>query len=252
MKILILILFYLSVSLAQDTKIYFYTTDVNINNFRSLKTSFDDYFSAYGDYEFQPFSDKKTFEKHLKEKKSILILSSWHYKKICKNYNLEAILVAQKKGSVTDTKILVGKKNTEFKGLLTSAYDKEYTQELIQKLTKTTTNSIPILIVPKEIDALMSVSFGMSSFALVSKDSLEFLNKINPSLTKELHVYEESKPKYRILLANNQIEKNKHKIITMFNNMDLSKKGKDILNSMGIDKLVTLNSNDLIMLGDVK
>lgn len=252
MKILILILLYLSITFAQDTKIYFYTTDVNINNFKSLKTSFDDYFNEFGQYEFQPFSDKKTFEQQLQDQKSILILSSWHYKKICKNYNLEALLVAQKKGSITDTKVLVGKYGAQFEGLVTSAYDKEYTQELVQKLTNKKTKNTPVLIVPKEIDALMSVSFGMSNFALVSKDSLEFLKKINPMLTKQLHIYKESEPKYRILLANNKIEKNKNAIISIFNTMSVSKKGKEILNSMGIDKLVALNKNDLMILGDLK
>ena len=252
MKIICCLILYLNVLFAEDTKIYFYSTDININNFKSLKISFDTYIADYGDYKFQPFSDKDTFERQLKNDDSILILSSWHYKELSKKYNLDALLVAQKKGTITDTKVLVGRKNSPQEGLITSAYDISYTKKLLMKLTKNDTKNLPILIVPKEIDALMSVSFGMSDFALVSKDSLYFLEKINPSLTKKFKIFYESEPKYRVLFANNTIMKNNEKIITIFNNMSTKPKGKDILEKMGIEKLVLLSREDKYNLGDIK
>jgi len=252
MKIVFFIGLYFNILFADYTKIYFYTTDININNFKSLKISFNKYINNYGDFEFQPFNNKDVFEQEIQKNESIIILSSWHYKKLSKKYNFEALLVAQKKGSITDTKVLVGKKNSSMQGLVTSAYDTSYTKELLTSIPKTTPEELPILIVPKEIDALMSVSFGMSSFALVSKDSLSFLQSINPSLTKNLKIYHESQPKYRVLLAQNTIIKDNNHIITIFNNMSSKPKGKNVLEMMGIEKLVVLSKQDKYNLGDVK
>lgn len=252
MKITFLILLFFNLLFAETQKIYLYTTEINTNNFKSLKVSFDAYLSGYGDYEFQPFNDKKTFEKYLKDKNSIVILSSWHYRQIAKEYNLQAMLVAQKKGSVRDTKILVGQKNTPLSGVVTSAYDKEYTNDLLASLTNHQSTKLSVLIVPKEIDALMSVGFGMSKFALVSKDSFIFLKNINPFLSKSLKIYGESLPKYRMLLACNKIDAKKNKLISIFENMGLTQRGKNILNMIGVDEFVVLNADDLKNLGDEK
>ena len=252
MKITFLILLFANILFADTQKVYLYTTEINTNNFKSLKVSFDTYLGEYGNYEFQPFNNKKTFEKYLKDKNSIVILSSWHYRKIDKEYNLEAMLVAQKKGSIRDTKILVGQKNTSFAGVVTSAYDKEYTNDLLSSLTHNKTTKLSVLVVPKEIDALMSVGFGMSKFALVSKDSFTLLNEINPFLSKSLKIYGESLPKYRMLLASSKMDKKKNKLISIFKNMGLTQRGKSIFNMIGIDKMVLLNANDLKNLGDEK
>jgi len=237
--------------MANEIKIYFYSTDININNYTTLKISFDEYLNHYKKYEFQPFSDKETFENQLKNKDSIVIISSWHYRKIKKEYNLDSLLVAQKNGSITDTKILVGRKDSHLEGLVSSAYDTSYTQTLLKELENTQKNTRPILIVPKEIDALMSVSFNMSDYALVSKDSFHLLKSINPALTKDLTILNESDPKYRILIANNKIKENKNNVVALFNNMSNKELGKNILEMMGIEKLVVLTSNNKISLGDI-
>lgn len=252
MKITFLILLFANILFADTQKVYLYTTEINTNNFKSLKVSFDTYLGKYGNYEFQPFNNKKTFEKYLKDKNSIVILSSWHYRKIAKEYNLEAMLVAQKKGSIYDTKILVGQKNSSLAGVVTSAYDKEYTNNLLSDLTNNQSAKLSVLVVPKEIDALMSVGFGMSRFALVSKESFTLLKEINPFLSKSLKIYGESAPKYRMLLACNKIDEKKNNLISIFKNMGLTERGKNILNMIGADELVVLNADDLKNLGDNK
>ena len=252
MKIILYISLVTHLLFAEETKIYFYSTDININNFKSLKISCNEYIRDYGSYQFQPFSDKETFEKQLRVDNSILIISSWHYQKLAKKYNLEALLVAQKKGTITDSKILVGKKNSQMQGFVTSAYDIAYSDELLLQFTKKQNKKMPVLIVPKEIDALMSISFGMSSFALVSKDSLNFLKKINPSLTKDFQVFYESEPKYRILLANNILNQNKQEVITMFTNISKTLKGKKFLEMIDIEKFTKISKKDRTKLGDLK
>lgn len=249
-KILFLILLCINVLYSDTVKVYLYAPEININNFKSLKISFDAYLSAFGNYELQPFSDKTTFEKYLKKKNSIVILSSWHYREIAKKYNLEAMLVAQKKGSISDRKILVGQKNISLKGVVTSAYDKEYTNELLSGMTKENSKELSILRVPKEIDALMSVGFGMSKFALVSKDSFTLLQNINPVLSRDLKTYYESEPEYRMFMACNEADKEENRVVTIFKNMEQTDKGKNILNMIGIDRLVVFNVQNLEPRGD--
>jgi hypothetical protein len=227
-----------------------YTPEININNFKSLKISFDAYLSAYGDYELQPFSDKETFEKYLNKKNTIVILSSWHYREIAKKYNLEAMLVAQKRGAITDRKILVGEKNALLKGVVTSAYDKEYTNVLLGDIVNNKSKELTVLRVPKEIDALMSVGFGMSKFALVSKESFILLQNINPILARDLKIYYESEPEYRMLLACDNRDNNK--VVSIFQKMGLNNNGKNLLNTIGIDKLVVFNPVNLDNTGEAK
>lgn len=252
MKTLILILLFSTLLFSDGLKVYLYTPEININNFKSLKMSFDAYLGIYGDYEFQPFSDKKTFEKYLKEKNAVVILSSWHYREIAKAYNLKAMLVAQKEGSTTDKKILVGHKNIPLEGVVTSAYDKEYTNKLLLRITKNRSKALSVLSVPKEIDALMSVGFGMSKFALVSQDSLTHLQNVNPVLSEDLYIYHESVPEYRMLLACAEIDQEKMGLLSIFQEMGLSERGKNILNMIGIDELVLLNSKNQDNAGDAK
>ncbi|MCX6073832.1 MAG: hypothetical protein NTY39_05885 [Campylobacterales bacterium] len=252
MKILFLILLFTNILFSDAVKVYLYTPEINVNNFKSLKTSFDAYLSAFGNYEFQPFNDKETFEKYLKKTNSIAILSSWHYREIAKRYNLEALLVAQRKGYITDKKILVGAKNITLKGVVTSAYDKEYTNDVLSNITNNKSKELSVLKVPKEIDALMSVGFGMSRFALVSKDSFILLQNINPILAKDLTIYYESDPEYRTILACNEIDKEENKLVDIFKNMGLSDNGKNILNMIGVDKLVVFTMQNLKNRGEVK
>ena len=55
---------------AGKTMVYFYSSETNINNFKSLKIEFDRYLSKQGPYEFQPFSSREDFEKHVKDKEN--------------------------------------------------------------------------------------------------------------------------------------------------------------------------------------
>jgi len=242
MKIIIYILLLSTLLFSNETRmVYFYATDTNINNFKSLKISFDNYLHKMGDYEFQPFDKKETFEKNLTPQNMLVILSSWHYIQIANQYNLNAVLVASKDNNIKDTKILVGQKNMPINGVVTSAYDKDYTSKLLHQFN----TDLSVLIVPKELDALMSVGFGMSNFALVSKDSFNLLKEVNPTLANNLTIYNESKPTYRMMLAyHGEISKNK-KLIDIFENMGLKDDGKEVLNQIGIDKFILFPSQDL-------
>jgi hypothetical protein len=231
---------------AEQKKVYFYTTETNINDFKSLKVSFDQYLKYFGDYNFQAFNNKEVFEDFLKDENIVVILSSWHYKQIAKKYNLQAKLVALKTGSITDTKVLVGKKGSSYTGTVTTPFPHEYATTYINN------SSLSILNVPKDIDALMSVGFGMSQFALVSKDSFELLKRANSFLATQMEVFSESTPTLRMLVTFNKEERDNKECIEIFTTMDSKDEGKKVLNMLGVDKIVILTKSNLHKLGGVK
>lgn len=251
MKIILFILIFFEVILAQDN-ICFYSNESYIKNFKTLKVDFYNYLRQYNNYEFQPFNKIEVFEDFLSKNNAISILSSSHYNQIKDKYNLEPLLVAIKNGNTTDTKVLVGKKDKVLSGIVTTTQTKE---EAIKSLNEiTSTKNFDILSVSKEIDALMSVGFGMSDFAYVSKDSFELLKKVNNYLANRLSIYKESKPFYRLIVAKNyNFETNK--LIELFVKMNQKEEGKVILNTFGIEGFEVLNKNEINNLnlrGDTK
>ena len=229
--------------LAEPSKVYYYTTDKNIDNFKNLKVKFDHYLQKYGEYEFQAFSDKEVFEDFLEERDNIVMLSSLHYVKIARKYNLQALFVAQNKKSIRDTNVIIGKKGATLSGTITSAFSEKYTKKLLRKTIGF--NTLNVLKVPKEIDALMSVGYGMSKFASVSKSSFRLLQKSNKRLTKGMYILSESDPTYRMLIATNKKNISDKNFMRIFTTMNRDKKGKDILNILGIDNIVKLNKTHL-------
>ncbi|MBI3815613.1 MAG: PhnD/SsuA/transferrin family substrate-binding protein [Nitrospinae bacterium] len=183
------------VSADKKTTIFFYNPEANINNFVSLKAEFDAYLFPLGNFQFQPVSSEQVFEGVIKESLSasegdIFILSSWHFNVIKKRLSLEPSLIATIKGRATYEKILITKKDiSEIKQLkgaaVASAGSEEYTIHLLKGLlgkgNEHIASSMRILKVPKDIDALMSVGFGMAQAAIASEFSLEKMSHLNSS-----------------------------------------------------------------------
>jgi len=242
MKIILLSLFFLTTLYAQSSKVCFYTLGNNIDDFKSLKIYFDKYLQKFGDYKFQAFSDKASFENYLKNNNdnTISIVSSSHYKDLFLQYKLKAKLIAKKNNRIKEIKVLIGKKGKTIQGIVSSAHTKKYTKKLLTSLKEN--KELSTLIVPKDIDALMSVGFGMSDFALVSKDSFTYLQEINGFLTKDLKIYKELDSRYRMLIASKMKDK---EIKNIFQNMSKDTNGKNILNIFGVDGFTFLHLQDL-------
>ena len=249
-KYLLFLFLFITSVYAGSKKVYFYTTESHISDFKALSVSFEQYLDYFGDYDFQAFHKKEIFEEYLKDENIIVVLSSWHYKQISKKYKLEAKLVALKKQGIIDTKVLVGKKGSSYGGVITTAFSSQYSKELIDDFVEN--SDLEMLFVPKEIDALMSVGFGMSQFALVSKDSFELLKNANSLLAEQLEVFNESTPTYRMLVASKLKDKYNKELLNIFTTMKTKYEGKKILNILGIDNIVILSKSDLEQLRGTK
>ena len=172
---------------SQSQTIYFYSAESNINNFKFLKMEFDRYLSDFGSFTFQPFANIKTFEKFIDSNFSgIYLLSSWHYKLLSTKKEIMPFLVGTHKSETTMKLVLstqkgIGDIEQLLGGKIASSGSEGYTRRILEEVfgleTSSTLDTIDILAVPKDIDAIMGVGFGLVEAALTTKNSLEKLKK---------------------------------------------------------------------------
>ena len=227
--------------------IYFYNPETNINNFATLKTAFDTYLIKHGFYYFQPFDDRKNFEAVIQEKKGdIYFLSSWHLKALQqKNIPLKIALVGTSKGNTMQRKVLSTKKdivnvamlrNTVVAGAGSEEYIHSVLKQILGKGQEALLNDIKLLIVPKDIDAVMAVGFGMASAAISAESGLDKLAMINPNQFRELHSLGFSEKDYLLIAATlKKPEQQEVQLLEVLRKMSEADAGEENLKLLGID-----------------
>ncbi|MDY6863407.1 MAG: hypothetical protein SV062_10535 [Thermodesulfobacteriota bacterium] len=238
---------------ADKITIYFYSSETNINNFKSLKMEFDIYLAKFGHYELQPFSDREAFEEHIRDKKKcLLLLSSWHYSSIYKRYCLNPVLVGMRNGKKYQKRILVTRDksaNLEIGevGQIASASSVQHTFSVLNGMLKgkNAADKVRILTVPKDIDALMSVGFGISKSALTTRNSLNKLELVNPILYKKMEILAEGKQALLLILAvPKNFTKDAEKMVDIIKNMSANPDGKRKIQMLGLDGWQKLDPAD--------
>ena len=237
------------VNAIEDT-LFFYNPESNINDFRTLKKLFDAYLTNDNLYKFQPFDDKYIFESFLQQN-NVFLLSSWHYLNLRQQgyTKLQPVLVGTINGNSTYTKVLSTKKNIKnlnklHKKRIASAGDKNYTSDVLQDMAQHSKVKFKVLTVPKDIDALMSVLFGMAQGALTARHSLDTLLNLNPKKYRLLRQHAESTAiTLPIIVANTPIVKPSiKKLLIAIENLPNSNSGKEILGMLGWDGWQKINS----------
>jgi len=230
----------------ETTIIYFYNPEINITRNALLKNTFDLYLEAQGDYQFQPVDNKATFETLIKDKNNaIFMMSNWHYLQLKKTSLLNTATLAlrgTKDGKDTYHKILVGKQHKldlQTMSLATSG-NEEYSRSILSDIYSQQSidkfSSLNVLAVPKDIDALMAVGFGLADAALSTKSSLDKLFILYKQQNQPLHILGESKALKRLAVVFKQIPLAKHRQIqSILQRMATDKKGKQGLNMLGLD-----------------
>ena len=234
------------------TTIYFYSSETSINNFKSLKMEFDQYLSRFGPYELQPFSDRESFDEYIRDKEQcILLLSSWHYAKIHKDNALIAALAGTRNGEKYQKRILVAKNESVKTGRIASASSIQHTNSYLKKMLKGkyTVDTTQILTVPKDIDALMSVGFGMSVLALTTRNALDELQIVNPTLCQKMKVLGEGDESLLLIVAvPERFIKDAQGIIAAIKNMPTDPEGRENLRMLGLDGWLPLDPSDKLKL----
>lgn len=158
---------------------------------------------------------------------------------------MEAKLVGVSKGRPTHIKILTVRKSITnvnlLKGkIIAAAGSKEYTKgvllEMLGEDQKSIVDSLRILIVPKDIDALMAVGFGMADSALTTESSLTKLAEINLKQYRILRQLAASKETLLpIIAAPKKLDENISSLLRVFENMGKTPVGQNKLRMLGMD-----------------
>lgn len=235
------------------TTIFFYSSETNINNFKSLKMEFDTYLSSLGPYEFQPFQDRETFEEYVRNKPNcLLLLSSWHYANIHQRHHLKALFVGSRNGRKYQKNLLVacGESLTLDviqAGRIASASSVQHTESILRSIAaaRPAPAGFKILTVPKDIDALMALGFGMAKAALTTAHSLEKLQRINPMLSTKLSILAESEEALLLILAvPEDFASEVAPLLSILQEMPATSAGKKNMRMLGLDNWQPFEPSD--------
>ena len=174
-------------------------------------------------------------------------MSSWHFRQLKRKFQIdvEAKLVGVSKGKATYEKILTTKDNVININLLkgktiASSGNEDYTKNVLMQMLgegkRNIVNSMKILTVPKDIDALMAVGYGMADSALTTESSLVKLAAINPKQFGFLRPLAKSEEILRpIVAAPKQSDENIKWLLTIIEKMETLDAGKTKLKMLGVD-----------------
>ncbi len=244
-------------ALNDQLTVYFYNPESSAASFAMLKTEFDTYLTGFGNFRFQPFGDRNMFIQVAKSQPNgVFILSSFDYRHLNQDNSLVPVLIGIFDNKTTYRKILIGKSqsssiNPQKKTRIASCGSKEHNLATIHEMLNLPSYSanIDILIVPKDLDALMSVIFGMSSNALVSENSFKQLAKTNPHQYEMLAIQFESKPiQLPIVSVTKNAQINYTDLLAIIEKMDHSNEGEKKLKLLGVDGWRKISDSDMKML----
>ncbi len=241
---------------AQSPSIYFYSIESNVNNYSLLKIEFDTYLSKFGSYKFLPFKDNVTFEKFINsDMHGVCLLSSWHFQQLRAEALIEPFLVGRRNQANTQRYVLSasnGIRNIQkLRGeRISSAGGESYTRSILSKMVAkedaALLDTIDILVVPKDIDALMIVGFGIVKAALTTENSVAKFGEINPRQHKLLRAIATSEKVLLPLIAAPVTKGNDiSHLLTVVDDMENQAEGLPRLRMLGLDGFEKLSAGQL-------
>lgn len=221
--------------------IYFHNPEVSTVRNEVLKTVMDRYLVEKGDFSFQPVAMADTFESLLTTQESALfILPSWYFEQLReRDPSLKARLLGMKQRRSSYHKVLVSAETQlpETHPIVAIAGTEEHGQRLLQSmLGKTSAQGVQLLIVPKDIDALMSLQFGLADAALTRESSLRTYAALNQDTHKVFKELGRSPPIQGLLVAARLDENPQLRAaLGALQGMPDSEDGRFGLNMLGLD-----------------
>ncbi len=239
-----------SPSSSAQVTVCFYNPETSVDNFATLKTSFDDFLSSKGDINFQPFDDEKVFEQNIAQKKChIYLVSYWYLEMLQKKISLKIMLIGTYKGNTTQSKMLSAKKDISDISMLknttiASAGNETYSRSLLEKMlgikNKGLADTIKIFKVPRDMEAFLAVGYGVATAAISTEGGLTKLATINPTQYQQLHTLGTTEKNYFLVAA--IAEKPSKKItqaLEILKDMATNNEGGKNLNLLGLDGWVS-------------
>ena len=211
LKIVVAVLGLLAHATSPAGEIRYFDAGSSANNLASLRSQFDGYLSSRGAYSFHAYSSLNEFEQTIPGGTSdILMMSSWHFRRLRADRPLEAILVGVNRNQTINRKILCMRRDAQLLTMLpgrpiagagSEDFMRRLLQDMVGKAHRQSIDAARMLIVPKDLDALMAVGYGMATAAFVSEKSLDQLQRINPTLAGQLTAVARSEEILRLIVA---------------------------------------------------
>jgi len=186
--------------------LFYYNPDSAQSNLGQLKTDVDMLFTHNkNDVTFQAFSHFSDFDKQLRANRPILAyVPHWYLQQYGEELGLSPLLHSVRDDKTTYNKLLITNISSSKKaGGLKDASMAMTTlgpesRSILNKVLFTEHNvnadTLSIVEVPKDTDAVFAVALGQVDSALVSEASLRRLEKRNPRLTAAVKIVAETKP----------------------------------------------------------
>jgi hypothetical protein len=190
----------------KPAELYYFNPDSPQNNLSRLKRNMDDFLSANDiPITFQPFTHQVDLENQLKAKPpAFLFVPQWYFKRFSSRLNLRPLLIPVREGTAYYRKILLGMKNASFNrqrishgtmAMTSLGPDGNLTLDSILFTPYgLPASNINAIIVPKDADALFALALGQVDMALVVKENMDRIAKVNPNILQSVHPLFESKP----------------------------------------------------------
>ncbi|MBA53405.1 MAG: hypothetical protein CMK89_03030 [Pseudomonadales bacterium] len=193
---------------AQTITVYHFNPESHSDRNLVLKNTFDQYFQVSHNIELQPVDDRSTFEGLIAESPpSLFIMSDWQFHQLeADRKDLIPYLRGLKDNNDTFHKLLIGKGplSPQHATVAVSGTD-DYVYSLLGKMRLNTAplpmQQLRLLTVPKDIDALLAVSFGMADAALATENSYEKYALLYRNEYQQLKVLGTSQPQKRLVVA---------------------------------------------------
>lgn len=224
--------------------ICFYNPETNVDNFATLKTSFDDYLAKTNEFNFQPFDDAKVFEDNIAQKKcQVYLLSSWYLETLQQQMPLKIVLMGTSKGNTSQSKALIAKKELSDLSLLknttiATASSEAYTRSVLEKMfkNKALVESVKLFKVQRDMDALSAIGYGQASAAICTEGNFARLTALNPNLFQQLHTLGTTEKNYLLVVAvAEKPNKKQMQAIDILQKMATNSAGGKNLSLLGLD-----------------
>jgi hypothetical protein len=235
---------------AAGATIHFYSPETNINNFGTLKGEFDAFFAGAGGHKFQPYSDRAAFEKVIEGNAGLFLMSSWHYPQLAAKAAWHPVLIGQLKEKSTQRHVLCAKKTVAnfaaLKGVkVASAGNKAFTLDLLFDLLgpdhRALVTEQNLLPVPKDLDALMAIGFGVAQAAVATESGLDKLARTNAKQHDALtQLAKGSERLLPIVVAPAQPDAASQALLKVLAGMGADPEGQQRLRLLGLDGLAPI------------
>lgn len=232
---------------ADDAELFFFSPDWGPGNLNTLAEAADRALSASGlDLRFQAFARYEDLATQLSSARPALVLvPHWVAAAHGKDLQLEPLLRPTRSGRDTYHKVLMTKgRAASLADLVDSTIAAAAHPAGPPDIPGLDSSRARIIPVPKDIDALLALSFGQVDAALVTRAQFEILSQVNPRGTSDLWEVARTRdvPLPRLYGTRHVDPSRARKLAVGIASLGSTPEGRHLINLLGFDEVELLEN----------